>query len=115
MKIGLIAAAFAVCATAASAQTLTVNGEDGVTYTVIDISDGSAGGHDKEITTRRSGDGSGSTYAKHAVSCDPYRAGLMGSGATLDNMNDGLNADPEMAEIIRFSAEDVIAGHACDN
>lgn len=114
MKIGLIAAAFAVCATAASAQTLTVNGEDGVTYTVIEVTNGAANGQDKDITTRRSGDGA-TLYAKHAVSCDPYRAGLMGTGATLDAMNDGLNSNPEMAEIIRFSAEDVIAGYACEN
>lgn len=112
MKIGLIAAAIAVSATAASAQTLTVDGEEGVTYTVIAVtSDGPA---DKTITTRRAGDGT-TTYSQHAVSCDPYRAGLMGTAATLDAMNETLNLTPELGEIIRFSAEDVISGHACAN
>ena len=111
MKIGLIAAAFAVCATAATAQTLSVDGDD-ATYTVIELSvDGPA---DKTITTRRA-DAAGTTFTKHAVSCEPYRAGLMGSGGSLETMNEGLNASPEMAEIIRFSAEDVIAGYACAN
>lgn len=114
MKIGLIAAAFAVCATAASAQTLTVNGEDGVTYTVIEVSQGTGNGHDKEITTSRATAGS-TTYSKHTVSCDPYRAGLMGTGATLEDMNEGLESSPELLEIVRFSAEDVISGYACDN
>lgn len=112
MKIGLIAAAFAVCATAASAQTLSVTGEDGVAYSVIELTAGADG--NKEITTSRS-EASATTYSKHLVSCDPYRAGLMGSGASLEAMNDGLVASPEMQEIIRFSAEDVIAGYACNN
>lgn len=107
MKIGLIAAAIAVCATAASAQTLTVESEGGVTYTVIAL-------ESNEITTRREAAGE-NTYNKHNVSCDPYRAGLLGSGSTLDAMNENLSASAELIEIVRFSAEDVIAGYVCSN
>lgn len=107
MKIGLIAAAITVCATAASAQTLTVDGEEGVTYTVIAL-------ENSEITTRRQEAGA-NTYNKHAVSCEPYRAGLLGTGSTLDAMNDNLSANADLIEIVRFSAEDVIAGYACEN
>ena len=107
MKIGLIAAAITVCATAASAQTLTVEGEVDVTYTVIAL-------EGDEITTRREDAGT-NTYNKHTVSCDPYRAGLLGTGASLDEMNENLSAEAEMLEIIRFSAEDVISDYACEN
>ena len=112
MKIGLIAAAFAVCATAASAQTLTVSGEEGITYTVVEVSNGQS--VKKKITTLRSGDGT-STYTIHGVNCDPYRAGVMATASNLDDLNDNVDQTPEMLEIIRFSAEDVIAGYACDN
>ena len=111
MKIGLIAAAIAVCATAASAQTLTAEGEEGVTYTVIALEVGETY---KEITTRSESAGT-NTYSKHAVSCEPYRAGVLGTGATLDIMNDNLSAEAEMLEIIRASAEDAIADYACAN
>ena len=108
MKIGLIAAAIAVCATAASAQTLTVEGEEGVTYTVIALESGVS------ITTHRE-EGNNSLFSKHAVSCEPYLAGLLGSGPTLDAMNGSLKTDVEFAEIVRFSSEDIIAGYACAN
>jgi hypothetical protein len=110
MKNVLIAATFAVCATAAGAQTLTVESEAGVTYTVVSLVDATDG--NKEITTRRD-EGSASVFSEHEVSCDPYRAGLVATGATLEALAENANAEPTMEEIIRGSAEDKIAGYAC--
>lgn len=112
MKNVLIAATFAVCATAASAQTLTVDSEAGVTYNVISLEDAANG--NKEVTTRRE-EGGASTYAEHNVSCDPYRAGLISTGETLASLDDNPTGEPTMHEIIRGSAEDKIAVHACGN
>jgi hypothetical protein len=112
MKNVLIAATFAVCATAASAQTLTVEGETGVTYTVVSQSAASNG--NKTITTRRDEAGA-SIYSEHEVSCDPYRAGLAGTAPSLEALQENATSNPTMEEIIRFSAEDQIAGYACAN
>ena len=110
MKNVLIAATFAVCATTASAQTLTVDSESGVTYTVLSLEVATNG--NKDITTRRDENGV-STYTEHEVICDPYRAGVVATGATLASLADNPIVEPEMAEIIRGSAEDKIAGYAC--
>lgn len=112
MKNVLIAATIAVCATAAGAQDLTVEGETGVTYTVLEVSN--ASGVKKDAVTRRNADGA-NTYTQHHVSCEPYRIGLVASGPTLDSLNENPVADPEMVEIIRGSAEDKIAAYACAN
>ncbi|MCK0120852.1 hypothetical protein MWU61_09890 [Loktanella sp. F6476L] len=108
MKNVLIAATIAVCATAAGAQDLTVEGETGVTYTVLEVSS------EAGAVTRRNADGA-NTYTEHQVSCDPYRIGLVASGPTLDSLNENPVSDPEMVEIIRGSAEDKIAAYACAN
>lgn len=111
MKIGLIAAAFAVCATAASAQTLTVASEEGVTYTVISLSNDNG---TQSITMRRD-EGNANTYSEHDVSCDPYRIGLVATGPTLESLAANALGEYPMEEIIRGSSEDAIAGYACDN
>ena len=110
MKNVLIAATIAVCATAAGAETFTVESEAGATYTVLETSADANGAVD--ATTRRNADGS-NTYIAHSVSCDPYRIGVVATGPTLDSLNDNAVSEPEMVEIIRGSAEDQIAGYAC--
>jgi hypothetical protein len=112
MKNVLIAATFAVCATGASAQTLTVESEVGVTYTVVETGTATAGAND--ITTLRTENGA-SVYTEHNVSCDPYRIGVVATGPTLDSLSENPISDPEMVEIIRGSAEDAIAAYACDH
>jgi hypothetical protein len=110
MKNVLIAATFAVCATAAGAQDLTVESEEGVTYTVIETSSAASGNFD--TITRRNEDGV-NTYIEHNVSCDPYLIGVVASGETLDSLSENRNSDPEMVEIVRDSAEDMIADYVC--
>ena len=118
MKFGLIAAAIAVCATTASAQSQDIEGEiEGATggeidasFAVIDVDNGTTGEH---AVTIRQVEGGTNVYSRHEVSCDPYLIGLAGTAPTLDLLNSSLISNPPLTEIIRASTEDAIAEHVC--
>jgi hypothetical protein len=118
MKNVLIAATFAVCATAAGAQTETETTteieavETDVTYTVLETSTASNG---YIATTTRINDDGTNTYTEHNVSCDPYLIGVVATGATLESLSENRTSDPEMVEIVRGSVEDLIADDACES